>query len=270
MSAISMQKPILPKWKPYNYEIIPVHIMYAEPLSKGIFTYIINYDQTMALHGGCFLIKGVEGFNILVDTGPTVEDFHNHGFPGTSIKAMPQALIETTGLRPEDIDVVILTQLHHDHCPCAHMYTKAKFIVQKKEWESCHNPPACYRALYNPEYVKDINPSFVEGDVIELFPGISLLYTPGHTLGSQSISIDTKEGRVIICGLCCNEDNFNPPEELRKVYPEVLVPGLHVDCEVAYNSMLRVKREADYIITLHDKKSFERGVCPSPLWPRYK
>jgi len=269
MDFIKTDVGTLPKWKPYDYEIIPIHVMYSEPLSKGIFTYTIDYFEELSLHGGSFLIKGVEGLNILVDTGPTVEDFHNHDFPAESIKPMKQALEETTGLKPEDIDVVLFTQLHHDHCPCANLYKNAKFIVQKEEWDSCHNPPACYRTLYNPEYVEDITPTFVDGDVYEIYPGISLLSTPGHTLGTQSISVDTKEGRVIICGLCCDEDNFNPREELREIWPEVLVPGLHVDSEVAYQSMLRVKKEADYIITLHDKNSFERGVCPSPKWPKY-
>jgi glyoxylase-like metal-dependent hydrolase (beta-lactamase superfamily II) len=270
MSSNNLKEMSLPKWKAYDYEILPIYVMYGEPFSKGIFTYTIDYFEPMALHGGSFFIKGVEGLNILVDSGPTVEDFHNHGFPATSIKPMAEALEAATGLKPDDIDVVIFTQLHHDHCPCANLFKNAKFIVQKAEWDSCHNPPACYRTLYNPEYVDGIKPTFVEGDVIELYPGISLLSTPGHTLGSQSISVDTVDGRVIICGLCCNEDNFNPRDDLKETWPEVLVPGLHVDNEEAYQSMLRVKREADYIITLHDKKSFERGVCPSSLWPKYK
>ena len=245
MSSNNLKEMSLPEWKAYDYEILPIYVMYGEPFSKGIFTYTIDYFEPMALHGGSFFIKGVEGLNILVDSGPTVEDFHNHGFPATSIKPMAEALEAATGLKPDDIDVVIFTQLHHDHCPCATLFKNAKFIVQKAEWDSCHNPPACYRTLYNPEYVDGIKPTFVEGDVIELYPGISLLSTPGHTLGSQSISVDTVDGRVIICGLCCNEDNFNPRDDLKETWPEVLVPGLHVDNEEAYQSMLRVKREAD-------------------------
>ena len=159
-----------------------------------------------------------------MDSGPTVEDFHSLGFPGEQINPMPKALKEAVGLMPEDIDIVIYTQLHHDHCTLASLYKNAKSIVQKDEWDTCHNPPACYRALYNPKYVEGINPTIVDGDVIELFPGISLLYTPGHTLGSQSIAVDTKEGRVIICGICCNEDNFNPADEFKALCLKFLCP----------------------------------------------
>lgn len=262
------QKP-LPEWKAHPYSILPILIMKSEGITKGIFTYLLDYEKTMTINGGCFFIKGVQNHNILVDTGPTVEDFVAHNYPCEGIKTMPEALKEATGLTPDDIDVVIFTQLHHDHCPLAKMFKHAKLIIQKDEWYAVHNSPACYRFLYNPEHVEGLNPDFVDGDVFNVFPGIHLLYTPGHTPGGQSIVVDTEDGRVIICGFCCDEDNFNPPEELKPIWPEVLVPGLHVNSEDAYSSAMRVKKEADYIITLHDKKTFERGICPSPKWPKY-
>lgn len=263
------QKPVLPDWQPHPYSVIPLLVMKSEGITKGIFTYLLDYEKSMTINGGCFFIKGVQGHNILVDTGPTVEDFVAHGYPCEGIKTMPEALKEATGLTPGDIDVVIFTQLHHDHCPLANMFKHAKLIIQQDEWHAVHNSPACYRFLYNPEYLEGLNPTLVDGDAFNVFPGIHLLYTPGHTPGGQSVVIDTKEGRVIICGFCCNEGNFNPPEELKALWPEVLIPGLHVNSEDAYESAMRVKKEADYIITLHDPKNFERGICPSPKWPRY-
>lgn len=264
------QRPLLPDWQPHPYTIIPLLVMKSEGISKGIFTYLLDYEKTMTINGGCFFIKGIQGHNILVDTGPTVEDFISHGYPCEGIKPVHQALKEATGFSPEDIDVLIFTHLHHDHCPLANMFKHTKVIIQQDEWHAVHNPPACYRFLYNPEYLEGITPTLVDGDVFNIFPGIHLLYTPGHTPGGQSIVIDTQEGRVIICGFCCDEENFNPPNELKAIWPQVLVPGLHVNSEDAYESVLRVKKEADYIITLHDIKTFERGICPSPKWPRYK
>jgi glyoxylase-like metal-dependent hydrolase (beta-lactamase superfamily II) len=113
------------------------------------------------------------------------------------------------------------------------------------------------------------DPVFVYDDTFDVLPGIHLLFTPGHTPGSQSIVVDTEEGRVIVCGLCCDEGNFNPSDEFKEFWPDVLVPGLHVNSEEAYESLRRIKREADYIVTMHDQKTFERGVCPNPSWPRY-
>ena len=123
--------------------------------------------------------------------------------------------------------------------------------------------------LYDPKPVSKLEPFLIDGNRISLFPGIHLLYTPVHTAGSQSVVVDTVEGRVIVCGICCDESNLNPPIELRDIWSEVLVPGIHINCQQAYENLLMVKREADYIITLHDALSFSRGMCPSRDWPTY-
>ena len=259
----------LPKWQPHPYSVVPMLVIAMEGNSRGLFTYMLDYEKVMDSSGGCFYIKGVQGHNILVDSGPSLEDFLAHGYPCREVKTMQEALKEATGLSPDDIDVVILTHLHHDHCALAGLFKHAQIIVQKDEWKALHDPPACYRPFYDARYMDGLDLTFVDGDVFNVFPGIHLLYTPGHSSGGQSVVVDTNEGRVIISGVCGNESIFNPPEAVKAIWPEVLVPGLHVNNEDAYESALRIKREADYIITLHDPKSFERGECPGPNWPRY-
>lgn len=266
----SKQKPILPAWKPYGHSILPLLVCKAEPITKGIFTYRFYYDQTFTLWCGFFYIKCEDGTNILIDSGPTTEDFTNKGFPVEGIMTAEESLKKGTGLSPDDIDIVIYTHLHHDHCPNAGLFKNAKHIIQEDEWNAVHDSPACYRDLYNPEYVDCITPTLVDGDVFNVVPGIHLLYTPGHTPGAQSIAIDTKAGRAIICGFCCDIINFNPPEELKKFWPEALVPGLHVNSEDAYESVLRVKNEADYVILLHDGDTYKRGTFPNEEWPKGK
>ncbi|MBW1863663.1 MAG: MBL fold metallo-hydrolase [Deltaproteobacteria bacterium] len=258
---------VLPPWKPYPYEVIPLPVLDAT-VPEVLFTYLQNFGTMLPIYCGSFFISGVKDHNIIIDSGPTKQDFVDKGYACTEIKPMEKQLKDMTGRAPKDIDTVIYTQMHHDHNPLAKIYTNAKQIVQRTEWNMLHNPPACYRSLLNPEYMMGVQPTFVHGDVINLFPGISLMYTPGHTLGTQSVVIDTKMGRVIFCGTCCEEKNFNPPEEVRQFWPEVLVPGLHIDCQQAYESLARIKSEADYIITPHDKMHFDRGVCPGPDWPK--
>lgn len=266
----SKQRQVLPEWKPYGHTILPLLVCKAEPLTKGIFTYKLYYDQTFTLWCGFFYIKSADGTNILIDSGPTTEDFINKGFPVEGIMTAEESLKKGTGLSPEDIDMVIYTQLHHDHCPNAALFKNAKHIIQEDEWIAVHDSPACYRDLYNPEYVDCITPTLVNGDVFDVVPGIHLLYTPGHTPGGQSIAVDTTAGRAIVCGFCCDTVNFNPPEELKKFWPEALVPGLHVNSEDAYDSVLRVKKEADYIILLHDEDTYKRNAFPDEEWPRGK
>lgn len=262
------QRPVLPNWQPHSYSVIPL-LTVKMSMSKGLFTYLLDYEKTFIAASGCFFITGVDGHNIMVDTGSTMEDFIAHGCACEKIATMPEALKEATGLSPQDIDTLIFTQLHHDHALLANLFKHAKIFVQQDEWNALHESPVCYRPVYHPEYLEGCMPTLLDGDAFDIFPGIHLMYTPGHTPGGQSVVIDTQEGRVIICGVCCCEDNFNPPKELKSIWP-VLVPGLHVNNEDAYQSLLRVKNEADYIITLHDIKTYERGSCPSSRWPKNK
>lgn len=243
-SVKQKQISVLPAWQPHPYSVVPL-LTVKMTMSKGLFTYLLDYEKTLIAASGCFLIEGVEGHNIMIDTGSTMEDFVNHGCSCEKIETMPEALKKAAGLTPKDIDTLIFTQLHHDHTALAHLFKHAKMIVQQEEWNALHNAPVCYRPVYHPEYLEGCVPTLIDGDVLNVFPGIHLLYTPGHTPGGQSVVIDTKEGRVIICGCCCCEDNFNPPKQLSSIWP-ILVPGLHVNNEDAYESLLRVKKRSGF------------------------
>ena len=63
--------------------------------------------------------------------------------------------------------------------------------------------------------------------------------------------IDTSKGKVIISGLCTSRNNFYPQEMDTRSMP-VIPPSVHVDVHTAYDSLLRIKKEADMIIPLHD------------------
>lgn len=262
--AKQKQRSKLPDWQPHPYSVIPL-LTLKVTMIKGLFTNSLNSEETFTAGSGCFFVQGVKGHNILIDTGSTMDDFVSHGCSCEKVETMQEALKKATNLTTKDIDTIIFTQLHHDHITLAKLFKHAKTIIQQDEWNALHNEPTCNRPVYHPEYIKGCIPTLVNGDVFNVFPGIHLLYTPGHTSGGQSVVIDTKEGRAIICGFCCCEDNFNVPKELPSTWP-ALLSGLHVNNEVAYESLLRVKSEADYIITLHDIKSYERGRCPGPNW----
>ena len=261
--------PILPKWTPHPYTVVPIPVLIVEQFPRGLFTYLLDYDKTFPLYCGAFFLSGIEGHNILIDTGPSLENFEADGFSCKEILPMTKALKQATGCDPEAIDMILMTHLHPDHCINMKMFPNAKIIVQEAEWEALHHPPAAYRALYHAEHMEGTDPVFVHGDTFDVIPGIHLLFTPGHTPGNQSIIVDAQEGRVIVCGICCDEGNFHPSDELQQFWPDVLVPGIHVHSEEAYESLRKIKHEADYIVTMHDQKTYERGPCPNPSWPKY-
>jgi hypothetical protein len=69
------------------------------------------------------------------------------------------------------------------------------------------------------------------------------------------VVVPTSEGRAIITGLCCNAENF-------PASGGIIPPGVHLDVIQAYESMVRVREEADILIPLHDLELGRKKVIP--------
>jgi hypothetical protein len=65
--------------------------------------------------------------------------------------------------------------------------------------------------------------------------------------------VATKDGRAIICGMCCLEQNLFPREQITALQ-EVIPTCIHYDWKADYDSMLRIKSMADIVIASHDSK----------------
>jgi len=223
------------------YTIHPLAVGFNET-DQGIMTYQHSYGKRIILPIYAFALKGGEQ-KILVDTG--LEDFMapadleaRMGFP---VMHFEEAL-ETVGWKPEDVDIIIHTHLHNDHCENDCLCSHAEVYVQKAELDFCNNPhPIDHR--YYPEVLDGVNVKTVTGDT-EIVKGIHVIFTPGHTPGGQSVVVDTSRGKAIITGLCCNSENFPPGGG-------VIAPGVHIDVIQSYESMVRIREAADILIPIH-------------------
>ena len=105
------------------------------------------------------------------------------------------------GLTPEDIDLVILTHMHWDHCQNTDMFSNARILVHPKEIDYAHNPnPADHNAA---KYIADMMDKMrvepiSDGDVVA--DGISIIDTPGHTLGHISIVAEVGDENILVAG----------------------------------------------------------------------
>jgi len=210
-------------------------------------------------------IEGPEK-NILVDVGGTAETLRpflpiiSPNATAENIQSVEEGL-SRLGLKPEDIDIVILTQMHLDHVENARKFTKAKFVVQKAELEFANNPHPIVAALYVKPFYEGLNFEVIEGDK-EIVEGVRVLFTPGHTAGGQSVVIDTAKGTAIISGFCCIRDNFEPPEPLKEMIP-VIVPGVHILSPIElYDNLLKVKKLGDILIANHDAEYLDKERIP--------
>jgi len=221
---------------------------------QGIMTYQKGYGKRIYLPIYVFYLEGGDQ-KILVDTG--MEEFMIP--PGaeekTGLKIMEfEEALDTVNLKPEDVDMVIQTHLHNDHCENTHKCTNARVYVQRAELDFFNEPhPLDHRYYSDLLDASEVVP--VEGDT-EIVPGIRVVLTPGHTPGGQSVAVETDKGTAVITGFCCNANNFP------SVGPAV-TPGVHLDAIEAYESAQRVKELADILIPIHDVEIGRSGKIPA-------
>jgi glyoxylase-like metal-dependent hydrolase (beta-lactamase superfamily II) len=112
------------------------------------------------------------------------------------------------GVAPEEIDVVINTHLHFDHCGWNTVYRdgravptfpNAKYYVQRGEWEYAQRASERDRI----SYISDNYNPLVESGQMELIdgargllPGISVDVYPGHTQHLQAVSLESNGKRA--------------------------------------------------------------------------
>jgi N-acyl homoserine lactone hydrolase len=231
------------------------------PLVKGSnetskMTYGFNFGKPFDYTGYVWYISGA-GDRILVDGGASIDYLRNvRGVMADEVKSIEAGLGEL-GLGLEDIDIIIATHLHHDHIAQASLFPKARVIVQRKELEFARNPhPSCIEH-FDVRFLEGLNFKIIEGDarICEVFS------TPGHTVGGQSVSVQTDRGNAVISGMCTIKENFYPPPPISDLMP-VITPGILTNTLEAYDSTLKIKEMADIIITLHDSEFREKKSIP--------
>jgi glyoxylase-like metal-dependent hydrolase (beta-lactamase superfamily II) len=225
-----------------EYTIHPL-VVGANETDQGVMTYLHDYGKRIWIPIYVFYIEGGDK-KILIDTG--LEQFvvpdevgKTYGFEVLEF----EAALATVALKPEDIDVIIHTHLHNDHCENDYKCPNAKVYVQKAEMDFFRHPhPIDHR--YYPDVLDGVDVVEVEGDV-NILDGIDVIFSPGHTVGGQSVAINTSKGRVIITGFCCNDKNF-------PATGPAIAPGVHIDVREAYDSAQKIKEMAEILIPLHD------------------
>jgi N-acyl homoserine lactone hydrolase len=213
-------------------------------LDKGLMTYFENYGEKIWIPINAWLIKSPQG-NILVDTGAYAEDMRAYWHDAAeTVQTCEQALAKEN-LKPEDIDILILTQLHFDHALNARLFKNATVYVQKKEYDFMNNPHPMMAGLYNPEFIEGLKLEIIDGEK-EIVPGVEVIPVPGHTVGTQAVAVNTAKGLAVITGFCCISDIFDVPGDA------VIPPGIHVDALAAFDSAAKIKKLADIIVPIHD------------------
>jgi len=153
---------------------------------------------------GVVVVYAVEadGRWLLFDTGigeahPDLAEYE------TTTRPLVAALTEA-GVPVEKIAAIVNCHLHFDHCGQNAALPGTPIYAQTVEWEAAHEPDYTV-----PEWVDFDGADYrlIDGGA-HLLPSVSILPTPGHTPGSQSLVIDSPDERIILCGQAC----FSPAE----------------------------------------------------------
>jgi glyoxylase-like metal-dependent hydrolase (beta-lactamase superfamily II) len=156
-----------------------------------------------------WLIRG-GGHNILFDSGYHRDTFLKY-FPATEY-LRPDEAVKLAGVQPEEITDIVISHAHWDHLGGIDLFPKASVWIQKEEyryytseaWQTGGNhggiDPEDVLALVRVNTQGRLR--LVDGDNVEIFPGIRA-YTGGHhTYAAQYIRVDGNPPFVLASDNC--------------------------------------------------------------------
>ena len=238
------------------YSIFPLHNSSLTTAGPVIF-YQNKVREQVDIKGWVFLLESAER-RVLVDCGlgqPSSVERKRFAFtiaPGHDT----HSLLAARGLSPDDIDDVILTHLHWDHCTNAPLFERAQFHVSRRGWRDIVEQPAHPLLVPDrsfPRHVYDwlgaskrLN---LLDDEAQPLPGIRTFWIGGHTPCCQAVAIDTKDGTAII-----TSDTVSTWEHLEKNIP----PGSLWDLPQCFAAYDRIRREADIVLPTHEPNLGEK------------
>lgn len=206
----------------------------------------------------CFLVEG-EGHKFLVDVGmPSQEYIAGKPFTVLEDAVRFEDALKRAGVDPEEIHIVILTHLHYDHCFNLDKLPNARIYVQKRELANALAPMPCERRVYSllpecgaPGWLSGVGRfEVVDGDC-EILPGVHVYLMPGHSPGSQSVSVCTSEGIYVMTG-----DYIPILDNYEKCIPNTI----HSSLREWYESYEKLSRLNAKLLPGHDMRVFDREV----------
>jgi N-acyl homoserine lactone hydrolase len=163
-------------------------------IRKAIYLPEADRSETIELPVSCALLRHAQG-NVLFDTGchPSVIDDPQARW-GNLAKLMTPIMppgehviagLGDVGLMPDDVDVVVCSHLHPDHCGCNVFFRRATFVIHAREIEAARAPHAEQAGYLASEWDHALPTDAIAGERDLFGDGrIVLIPLPGHTPGT--------------------------------------------------------------------------------------
>ena len=170
--------------------------------------YPVNDKNQIELRCDPILIQ-LDGRNILIESGAGTDKLSEKQLRNYGVTDQSQIAgsLEPFGLKPEDIDVILMTHMHFDHAggltkkeggEYVPSFPNAEIHVSETEWNEMRNPNIRSRNTYwkeNWEPIQDQVIPFKED--FRLNEHIEMIHTGGHSNGHAVVKI-TADGDTLI------------------------------------------------------------------------
>jgi glyoxylase-like metal-dependent hydrolase (beta-lactamase superfamily II) len=183
-----------------------------------------------------WFLKGDNGKKILVDVGFIKDSTKSNDY--LQDYQRPDRALEKLNVKPDEITDIIITHPHGDHINGLNLFKNGTVWMQKNDftyfvrdaWQKGGNN----FGLDKKDVLKIVQANLdgklhlVDGDSIEIIPGIRVFTGSRHTFESQHLLVNTKKDKVLLASDDCwyyyNLDNLLPVTLLFD--PDAYVRGL--------------------------------------------
>lgn len=176
-------------------------------IDRSIFLSTVDMGMVIKAPVFSILLYDPEG-SIIVDMGlnPSGVDHPDEAWgpraklirPTVTPEDDVRARLKELSLTKNDIKAVIITHLHWDHTGALRFFDHCPILVQRDELRFAFNPDPFLSSPYMANHFDhQLNFLPIDGDRL-VAPGISVIKTPGHTPGHQSVLVKTIAGQYFI------------------------------------------------------------------------
>jgi glyoxylase-like metal-dependent hydrolase (beta-lactamase superfamily II) len=162
----------------------------------------LDEKNRIAVGNNSLLVRS-RGKTLLLDTGVGTKPTRAPGAMGIEQAGKLFESLAGAGVRPDEIDAVVNTHLHFDHCggntvfddgKPVPAFPRARYFVQKDEWHAASHTNERTRGTYLVENFEPLEDAklveFVSGKA-EVVPGVRIVPAPGHTEGHVVIELES-------------------------------------------------------------------------------
>ena len=262
---ISLDAQRTPSYEIYALKYFGLHSVPVSELALGA-----PVKDTMNMIFMYWLIKGINGKNILVDAG-FLYDLDIVKQLNSSFYIRPDSVLLELNIKADEITDIILSHPHWDHIDGICLFPKAHIWIQKEDYNYFVGEAWQKEGRHSGFYKRDVDSlvsinvagklTLIDGDNKEIIPGIKVYTGSRHTFNSQYILVETGGEKVIIAS-----DNvwiyYNLDHLKSAPYPKGTF-----DTAAYVRSMQRMKTQTSnikYIIPGHDPAVFSKFPLLKP------